>query len=725
MFSLILVLFSTYHTIQNGSVSVTVNDALCAYRPGAIVLLKDKWSGSEITSGLQFSGINTGCYLPANGVVTVSSDTSLTFHSTHMTDGSDALPVAITIDYTLVGRGLEMRYKFLFTEDTEVLSPLEIDYGIMGWDTISAMNQSAVDEVFALDGTHDWQRFSGDQVFRLSGGLPSAVFLMPNTAKSMSVVLDHDSYAYLSLRILEVEEPRETAVGPDLHSIIPAGQTEEYYVRLSLDEYFAPVFISGHLNGAERAAAWMMDELTFIHPDQGDIWGFSETPEGDEVVSAALINLLEIHPEMKMNWIILPDGILTPNRDSVWYEPGYEDSWSHWHGTWRMSTEATPEYLQWMLNIQNDIYPWADRVRMGSHGYHHTPNPDSSYGEFHEFITYEPEEHQERFRVNMLDLDACGLDTNMVRVIRFSGHRTSLSGLQAIIDHGFTFFCNGWRLIDWYAGKQFKNQWISRYQTVNGRIWGSNSVWWGDYSVPVPGEILAYSMDRGKFGLMGCHPINMLDAGCGTVNPTAYNRVDSVLTSLENDYENFMWMFPGEYGDFLEDCFNINTTSIVGQGDELSLAFNGYVPEGLTFCAMLGPSDIVNGVYLDGNSIPWELRSGDRLFAVAGSRPDGDHLLTIDIDPLGVEEESPSQGFGLCALNPSVNGMISLSISGYPEGEPALVSIYDTSGRIVDSRYSVPESGRLELSCNLLPGMYFVTVEALGRTAVTRSVVIP
>jgi len=482
MYAILLVVLQTaYHSIGNQSLSVSVNDALCAYRPGAVVYLLDKATGSEITGSNQFSGINCGSYLPANGVVELLSDTSLVFHSACMTDGSSTLPIDIEIEYTLVGRGLEIRYRFEFLEDTEVLSPLEVDFYIFQWDSLETRNQTAIDECFPLDGGSGFQRFSGDQIFRLAGGLPEAIFILPNNAKGIAVILDEENYAYLSLRILDVEAPRENCAGPDLHSVIPAGQVEEYYIRFSMDELFAPVFISGHPFGAEHSAGWMIDELPFVHPPEGWIWSFTTVSSGDEPTAAGLISLLEDHPLMKMNFLILADAILTPNRDSVWFEPGCEDSWSHWHCTWRISTLAPPEYLEFLLNIQNDVYPWADRVRMGSHGYHHTPNPDSSYGGYHEFITYEPDEHQERFRVSMLDIDACGLDTNLVRVIRFPGHRSSLSGLQAIIDHGFTFFCNGWRLIDWYAGKQFRNQWISRFQTVNGRIWGSNSVWWGDY----------------------------------------------------------------------------------------------------------------------------------------------------------------------------------------------------------------------------------------------------
>ncbi len=724
---LLVFLTGTVHSIGNQWISVGVTDALCQVRPGSVLYLNDFYSGQEITGEGQFSGINSESYIPADGEITVLSDTSLVFHTDHFTDGTSSMPIDLTVEYTIVRRGLEMKYRLEYIQDCEFLYPLDIDYYISGWDSLAISNQTAIDESFALDGLLGYQRFSGDQMFSLSGGLPDAIFLMPNVSKGIAAVLDDPQAKYISIKILDTEEPRENCLGPDLHSIIPAGQVDEYYVRFSLDEYFAPVFIGAHPMGAERSAGWMLDELTFVHPGQGDIWGFSETSEGDEAVSAGLISLLETHPSMKMNWLILPDAILDPNRDSVWFEPGHEDSWSHWHCTWRFCTEAPPDYLQWLKNIQDNVYPWAERVQMGSHGYHHTPNPDSSYGGYHEFITYEPEEHQERFRVNFMDLDACGLDTSMVRVIRFPGHRTSLSGLQAIIDHGFTFYCNGWRLPDWFGGKQFRNQWITRYQTINGRIWGSNSVWWGDYQMMYPYEWLSEVMEKGKFGLLGCHPISMLWAPEGIVDPEAYARIDSVLYSLEADYPNFLWLFPAEYGDFLEDCFNIRVNSIRGEAPSLSLSLTGEIPEGLTFCAFLHVDDQVTSVTLDGTSIPWELREGGRLFAVAPEKPWGQHVFEVTVCPMGVESGGPYSGFGVISPCPSGGRSVHVLVSGLETGSPVEIQVHDISGRMVIREDAVLTSGEVHVQPEeaLAPGMYFITVISGDLSGRSRTVVIP
>ncbi|RKZ04650.1 hypothetical protein DRQ21_01960 [Candidatus Fermentibacteria bacterium] len=728
MVVLLASLLSTVFYIGNQWISVGVTDKTEVVRAGSIVYLKDSYSGVQLAGQGQISGMNTGSWIPAAGSVSLLNDTTLSFHTDHFTNGSASMPVDLTVTYTVVGRGLEIAYRIEYLQDVEFWDPLDIDFHLAGWDNIEISNQTVVDETFSLDGSSGYQRFSGDQLFRLTGGEnPEALFVLPNTAKGIAVVLD-DGNPYLSIRVFDTENPRENAQGPVLHSVVGAGEVDEYFIRFSMDEFFAPVFISGHPQGAERSSAWILDELSFVHPSQGDLWGFSVDSLGDEAVSAGLIRLLEEHPTMTMNWLLLPDGILEGNKDSIWFEPGYEDSWSHWHGTWRFSTEAPPEYLQWLRNIQNNVYPWADRVRMGNHGYHHTPNADSIASGMHEFITYEPVEHQERFRMIFQDINACGLDTSMVRVLRYPGHRTSLSGLQAIIDHGFTFYCDGWRIPDWYAGKPFRNQWITRYQTPNGRLWGSNSVWWGDYQMMYPTCWLAEVMDKGKFGLLGCHPISMLGAVGGSMTPEAYIRIDSILTSLENDYDNFIWLFPSEYGDFLENCFNIRVDQLRGSGSDLELCMTGSIPEGLTVCAVLDTLDQVQTVKLDGASVGWELRSGGRLFAVLPEATYGEHTVSIQINPLGTADEAggTSGTVSVRVQSPSSGKSFSVMVDGVGGGDLFMLQVHDITGRVIDSRQLVYTGSVYSIDMqNPLPsGVYLVSVSSGAAAGSGRTVVV-
>jgi hypothetical protein len=713
---------STAH-INNQWLDVEITNDHSTGWAGAVVSLYDRYSGVWVADQSHpFSRVRCQGFSPASGTLT-TTDTSAVFTSLSMQGPDGVLPIGITITYTLVERGLEIGYRLEFFEDVELLDPLESCFHTVGWATARIENQTGLDETFPLNASTWFQRFSGSQLIYLEGGeKPPLLLVFPNVSKGIIWVEDY-GVPEISMRFFDTEAPRENCMGPDLHSLVPGGEVREYFVRVSLDEYFAPLFISNHPHGYERTAAWMLDEIPFIHPGQGYIWGFSETSEGPEPVSASLIRLLEDHPDMKMDWLILPDGILTPNRDSAWCEPGWEWSWSHWHSTWRISTESTPEFRQWLINIQNNVYPWADRVRMGSHGYHHTPNLDSAYGEFHEFITYEPWEHNERFRVNMLDIDEIGLDSNMVNVVRFAGHRTSLSGLYAVIDHGFSFYCNGWRLIDWFAGKQFRNQWITMYQTPSGRIWGSNTIWWGDtHGEPHPVVYISEVLERGKFGLLGCHPISMMGWG---VCPDAYARIDSITTSMEQDYPHFGWLFPVEYGDYLEACYNITIRRIRNHEGILTMEFEGAVPEGMTFAARLHPDDLVSHVTLDGVPVDWELRSGGRLFAVSQAFASGAHTLEVLIMPMN--EEPGDKPVILRISNPSACSGIHIRIEGLEPQGPLQTRLFDLSGRLVYRGNTVLREGTAVISPGrILPsGVYYVMVShgdwsASGRTVVLR-----
>ncbi len=697
----------TVQHISNQWIDMVINDDATQGYAGSICSLKDKYSGTYAANpDHPFACVRYEDFGPASGSI-VCTDTSAVFTSSSMVGPQGVLPIAVTIGYTLVERGVEITCTLHFLQEVELQTPLEMRFNTQGWTTLTLENQTGLDRAFPLDASTWFQRFSGSQLVRLTGGSkPQLLFVFPNVSKAILWIEDYGQ-PWIALRFFDTEHPRENCQGPDLHSLIPAGETVEYFVRISMDEYFAPLFISSHPYGYERTAAWMLDELPLIHPEQGFIWGFSESAEGPEPVSASLIRLLEEHTAMKMDWLILPDGILTSNRDSVWAEQGWESSWSHWHCTWRICTEATDAYRQWLLNIQNGTYPWAERVTMGSHGYHHTPNADSSYGGYHEFITYEPWEHGERFRVSLADIDAMGLDTSLIETVRFPGHRTSLSGLWAVIDNGFVFYCNGWRLIDWFAGEQFRNQWITMYQTPLGRIWGSNTVWWGDYESAYPCEYISDVLARGKFALLGCHPIAMLAGG---ENPEAYARIDSVLTSMEQDYDNFGWLFPCEYGTFLEACYNISVRSMRSSGDELRMEFDGAVPDGMTFCARLDPSDQVEGVTLDGMPLAWELRSNGRLFAISDACRAGGHVLEVDFQAMTAPGTAACRRISV--QNPCRSGSLTIRLSGEIPPAPVLVSILDISGRAVFRETADFCTGEavISLSEPLPSGFYFILV---------------
>ncbi|MBN1434966.1 hypothetical protein JW921_09410 [Candidatus Fermentibacterales bacterium] len=707
-------------TIENGQVLARITPCLDQVRAGSLVELTDLATGIDLVDYHQFCGLQCGPMITDDGMIVVASSREAAFYSPRLIDIStgETLPIETCITYRLVGRGIEIRTGIHTSGEAELWYPLEMDFHVGAFDTLQFSNQTTPDRTVVPQEGLGLYRISGDQVVRAvrCDSLLEGLFLFPNPAKAILALnaetpdVDH----YLSIRMFDVEPPRENCTGPLLHSVLPPDSTYSFYAMLSLDPGFCPAYFCMHPGGYERTASWMLDEIPFIHPEQGDIWGFSEDPYGDEPVSAGLISLLIDHPDMLMNWLILPDAIFDANADSMWFEPGYEESWSHWHCTWRVSTEATPEFLQWLLNIQEGFYPWSERVRLGCHGYHHTPNEDSTSGSMHEFITYEPEEHVERFAMIEMDFLDMGLCQDSICAIRYAGHRTSLSGLWATIGSGmFDFYCNGVRWYEYMGGEPFYDLYLSRYETAAGRIWGTNTVWWGDYQMMYPYEYLSTVMLRGKHALLGCHPICMLAGG---TSPEAYERADSVCGSLEQDYPWFGWVFPSDYGRFLEETYMIMVDSVRTLSSSVELHFSGGTGTGQHAVVEIPEGASVQEVTIDGSPAGWELHSPTRLFVDCGVLPRAAHVLRVGLSPEGVEArvdrrtEQPVLSALSCPAQSS--GEIGLRGAGFRAWVPVRVLLFDACGRLLCSRDAMPdgsggfEAGLVSPSGGLPAGIY-------------------
>jgi len=699
--------------LDNGEVEVRITSTWHGAPAGSVTMFTDRSTGINLVGGGWFCAIHSGDLIPMDGTLTALSDTEAVFSSPGLSSGSRLLPVSIQVSYRLAGRGMEVQVGLKAAGQASIGSPLEMQMDLSAFNTVSFSNQSALDRVVGLTGARWLYRISGDQVVRAarSDGLLEACFVFPNPALAILALEDAapPGRPRLSFRFFDTEPPRETAVGPYLHSVLPVGYESGYYMRIALEPGFIPVYLSAHPSGLERSASWILDDLPFRHPPDTTLWAFSESSTGGEWVSARLISLLESHPEMKMNWIVLPDAILAPNCDSMWAEPGYEDSWSHWHSVWRLADFATPDYRRWLRNIQDDAYPWAGQVTLGSHGYHHTPSPDSAWDPFHEFITYEPAEHLERFRVMMADFAATGLDTTLIRAFRFPGHRTSQSGLAALAAHDFDLYCNGIRWYEQMGGEPFLDQYLSHYVEPGGEIWGTNTVWWGDYP-PAPYSYAETVLARGKHALLGSHPDRMLGWG----NPAVYAAIDSICTVFE-EMPHFGWLFPEEYGRFLQDASRLRFSSISRAGDSITADFSGGAAAGQTMAADIPGAFEVIDVTLDGASLPFDRRSS-RLFVVLPALSPGRHTLVIRIRGTGgVEGPEPGEPPCIRVENPC-RGSIRLQFANLFPGNDLSIEVVDCAGRVVS------REGPLDLSEHgegitigmpgMPPGVYFVVLHS-------------
>ncbi len=719
------------YTISNEYLTAVITAVQTDSRAGSLLELVDIQTGIDFAEGGQYGSVHCGDFVPLDGSVFFSSASCATFISTGMMDYSSGmkLPVSISTTYRLTGRALEITYQITATGNAELSFPLEADFGLKPYldNHIRFRNQTVFEDRWnVLDGIHNLIRVSGDQIVFLCSPTCEldATFIFPNPSKAILALSaeDYPNNEYLSLRFFDTTKPFFTA-GPDLHSILGPGNYSTYYVQMSLDSNFIPVYFSTHPQMYERSASVILDEIPLLHPLQGDMWDYSETSSGSEYISAWIIRLLEDHPALKVNIVVLGDGILEQNCDSMWFEPGWEHSWSHWHCTWRISTEAPEDYKQWMINIQNDVYQWADRVNLGFHGYHHTPSPDSAWDPFHEFITLEFEEHQERMDMIYSDFSSIGLDPQKTMyTIRPPGNSASLSALWAMIDHGVKFYSNGVRWSQWMGGQWFWDMYLSKYDTPGGRMWGTNTCWWGDYAQQMPYIYLSTVMDRGKHALLGGHPCGMWGFG----NPIAYNRIDSVYASLENDYSHFGWLFPVEYAEFMEESYALRVDSIRNDDNSASIFFTGATSTGQTLVARLPSYVLVQHVLIDGVETVWEDYGDNRIFFDADNLAGGSHEAVISWYPLGIDY-STSSNLNLCTVNPS-GRLIKVTVEGLQIGEDFQLQLFDMAGRMVMAQRCTGTGDATEVLL-LMPvsageGVYFLQLQNGNSTTTSKVLVI-
>ena len=722
-------------TISNGILTAVITSVQTDSRAGSLLELVDIQTGTDFAEGGQYGSVHCGDFVPLDGTVILNSASCATFISTGMKDYSTGseLPIAISTTYRLTGRALEITYQITATGAAELSHPLEADFGLKPYldKHIKFRNQTVFQDRWnELDGNHNLIRVSGDQIVFLYSPYCDldATYIFPNPSKAILALSaeDYPNNEYLSLRFFDTTAPFGSAVGPDLHSLLGPGSSSTYYVQMSLDNTFIPVYFSTHPNMYERTASFILDEIPMIHPFQGYIWDFAETSSGSEFRSAWVIRLLEDHPELTMNIVVLLDGILAENSDSMWFEPGYEDSWSHWHCTWRISTLATEEFKQWMINIQNDVYPWADRVNLGFHGYHHTPSPDSACDPYHEFMTFELAEHQERMLMISNDFSDVGLDPQQsMQTIRCPGNTTSLSALWAFIDYGVKFYSAGTYYETWMGGEWFWDMYLAKYETPNGRLWGVNTSWWGDYTHQMPYIYLSTVMDRGKHALLGGHPGAMWNQG----EQYAYDRIDSVWTSLEDDYPHFGWVFPVEYAEFMEELYVLTVDSIRNDDHSASIFFTGSTSMGQTLVARIPSGVTVQQVRIDGLDAVWEDYGDNRIFFDADGLAGGSHEAVITWYPLGINQEGyiNNRDLILSTVNPS-GLLINVTVEGLQNGEDFQLQLFDMTGRLVmEPRFFIMTGDATEVLLQMSPsaseGIYFLRLQT-GNSTTTGKVVL-
>ncbi|MGM0462955.1 MAG: hypothetical protein ACQEQ4_11125, partial [Fibrobacterota bacterium] len=144
------------------------------------------------------------------------------------------------------------------------------------------------------------------------------------------------------------------------------------------------------------------------------------------------------------------------NRPYFWYDTPRRNWVDAHHNGLSLVEKAPEEYFHHLNTIENDIlkYGWEDRVRLGSHGYHHTPNmlyADDTYlptGERRpgwEFQWYRPAQDSLVLHTIFTETREIGLSRKSLRYWRSPGFKYTKSLTDILIDSGFVFMDPGMR----------------------------------------------------------------------------------------------------------------------------------------------------------------------------------------------------------------------------------------------------------------------------------------
>jgi hypothetical protein len=361
-------------------------------------------------------------------------------------------------------------------------------------------------------------------------------------------------------------------------------------------------------------------------------------------------------------------------RPFIIYDPPDEKIWPNARSVYRFATEATPEYKNWLRQIQNDdpAWPYSRQIGVGLHGLHHTP--DSNFVLFpqypqHEFDLFQPRFDSIRIAHIVEDVISSGLDPHKVlSLFRFPGHRHTESVLPPL-------FRNYFRIIDHgivYNGESY----FGRIHRFHKMLWTTNSQSWFD----VAHSSVAYlkeGLDRGSTILTGTH-YNIF-AAVGT--PGARENAINLLGWLENDYPFINWFQGEEVAPFWDELNGINSIRQDGFGNSLSLTWRGASVNGETVIVLMAEDSLAPvSAYVDERPVAW-IKRGSRVFIELPRLPYADHRLDLKLASGGTL--LPAQNnWSIRLLRDNVLEIsnLSLSIQHYELG------IYDLQGRRIFQR---------------------------------------
>lgn len=672
-------------TLTSSHCEVMVNIAREDIPTGAILNLS--YQGNElIGNDEEMFAIRAGSFYPGPGYANALNTNRIGLIShAFINQKGESMDLHTEVDFTLIDNRLLIRYSIETLDTTEFPDGLDVVSSLSLWDSITCYNHTGIGYSISTSDSSKDLRWSVIPILELKNSL-SELWVVSRNPYWGLWYLDYILRSKTWILKSEVLKKLSSWSGPPAFSILgPEFKLEwEYEIVMGsandnlLSALQSPlVYFSPFPNNHEQIITMMFDNIPFESPSPvgaPETWNVPESGyDSTAPISATMVRLLEDHPRMKQGWLVLCDYI----RDSTWIANPEETRWWRVRGKYRDLLLSTEKFRTWLRDIENDnlTYGYEAQARLGSHGLHHTPSkyepdyPLDTFGPGWEFEHYDPVGAESTFiRIEEI-YDSLGLTNKSLRFFRPPGFKRTAPLVYSLLKHGCKLMD-----IDVHRSLTY-NPLVYPIHSPGNRMWLISSTWAGD--TPDDYNFMKSVLNRGEFVLTAGHPWAWYDRGADS----AYEQIDQIFTTAEQDFPYLGYLFPDEFGDFMDelrDIHNINTTYMWCFG--LLLSFTGTTSKGEALVVEFDPNSyqLDGDIWMDGKKLQSVDIRGSRIFITLPQSEEGLHTVMIPL--IEGNLDFPEEEFG-CFPNPASNKVHILFLA--VPGQTVNLIIYNTLGQIV------------------------------------------
>mgnify|MGYP000585144908 CR=1 FL=1 len=345
------------------------------------------------------------------------------------------------------------------------------------------------------------------------------------------------------------------------------------------------------------------------------------------------------------------------------------------HGPEHLPTKAPAAYLSFLKSIEDGTgpYGWEGRVRLGCHGYHHTPTlyqPDIPVPGW-EFQYHDSEGDGLRMESIFRDTYASGLSRASLRYWRSPGVKYTKSLVDVLVDSGFVFMDPS-RKKNAGAKSHAEDYFSVFIQRGGRRMWCVKQCYWVDGDVGDNLNETTAFLSRGHVAHFGGHPEGMFP----DPQEVHYRTFHAALDSLECLFPAMGYIFPDEYGDNANAVYACRILSVESDSPTVVMRLRGATRAGNTLVF----EGRCSGAFFDSTALETTAR-GTTTAIVLPTSADTVHTIVLH-DAVALSTSYSIEPYGTHAARPIValpdNGAVRLFLSA-----PAVVSVdvFEMNGR--------------------------------------------